>query len=65
MKNALETRKTYNKKNRPAWFSAEIASYGLYGVIKYAGQTMTATGWTTSPLQRGKGAINVTNDKPW
>ena len=42
MKNALETPKTYNKKNRPAWFSAEIASYGLYGVIKYAGQTMQA-----------------------
>ena len=42
MKNALETPKTYNKKNRPAWFSAEIASYCRYGDIKYAGQTMQA-----------------------
>ena len=42
MKNALETRKTYNKKNRPAWFSAEIASYCGYGDIKYAGQTIRA-----------------------
>ena len=37
-----ETLRNYNKKNCSAWFSAEIASYDLYGVIKYAGQTMTA-----------------------
>ena len=41
MKNALETPKTYNKKNRPWWFSAEITSYVRYGEIKYAGQTVT------------------------
>ena len=41
MKNALETPKTYNKKSRPAWFSAEVTSYVRYGKIKYAGQTMT------------------------
>ena len=42
MKNALETPKSYNKKNRPAWFSAEVTSYVRYGEIKYAGQMMTA-----------------------
>ena len=42
MKAALETPLNYNRKNRPAWFSAEIASYCRYGDIKYAGQTMQA-----------------------
>ena len=35
MKDALETPQNYNRKNRPAWFSAEIASYCGYGDIKY------------------------------
>ena len=39
---AEATLRNYNKKNCSGWFSAEIASYDLYGVIKYAGQTMTA-----------------------
>ena len=42
MKDAPETPPHYNRKNRPAWFSAEIASYCRYGDIKYAGQTMRA-----------------------
>ena len=42
MKNASETPQQYNRKSRPWWFSAEIASYGLHGEIRYAGQTMTA-----------------------
>jgi len=42
MKDAPETPSHYNKKNRPAWFSAEVASYCGYGHIKYAGQTMLA-----------------------
>ena len=42
MKNALETPKSYNKKNRSAWFSAEVMSYVRYGEIKHAGQMMTA-----------------------
>ena len=41
-KNASETPQQYKRKSRPWWFSAEIASYGFYGEIKYAGQTMTA-----------------------
>jgi len=40
MKDASETPPHYNRKNRLAWFSAEIASYCGYGHIKYAGQTM-------------------------
>ena len=42
MKDASKTPRHYNRKNRPAWFSAEIASYCGYGDIKYAGQTMRA-----------------------
>ena len=42
MKDAPETPWYYNRKNRPAWFSAEIASYCGYGDIKYAGQTTRA-----------------------
>ena len=38
MKSAAETPLSYNKKNRPAWFSAEICSYNKYGTIRYAGQ---------------------------
>jgi len=40
MKDAPETPPHYNRKNRPAWFSAEILSYCGYGDIKYAGQTI-------------------------
>ena len=40
MKDALETPWYYNRKNRPAWFSAEITSYCHYGDIQYVGQTM-------------------------
>ena len=42
MKDASETPRRFNRRNRPAWFSAEIASYCGYGDIKYAGQTMRA-----------------------
>ena len=42
MKDAPETPAHYNRKNRPAWFSAEISSYCRYGDIKYAGQTTRA-----------------------
>ena len=42
MKDAPETPPLYNRKNRLAWFRAEIASYCRYGDIKYAGQTMRA-----------------------
>ena len=42
MKDAAETPRHYNRRNRPAWFSAEIAQYYRYGDIKYAGQTMRA-----------------------
>ena len=38
MKDAKETPASYNKKNRPWWFSAEVTSYRGYGDIKYAGQ---------------------------
>ena len=40
MKDAAVTPSHYKHKSRPAWFSAEIASYCGYGDIKYAGQTM-------------------------
>ena len=42
MKDASETPPHYNRKNRPAWFSAEIASYCGYGDIKIPGQTIRA-----------------------
>ena len=42
MKDASKTPRHYNRKNRPAWFSAEIVSYCGYGYIKYAGGTMRA-----------------------
>ena len=42
MKDAKETPASYNKKNRPWWFSAEVTSYRGYGDIKYAGQMMRA-----------------------
>ena len=42
MKDARKTPRRFNRRNRPAWFSAEIASYCGYGDIKYAGQTMRA-----------------------
>ena len=42
MKSAAETPLSYNKKNRPAWFSAEICSYNNYGTIRYAGQLTTS-----------------------
>ena len=42
MKDAAETPRHYNRRNRPAWFSAQIAEYYRYGDIKYAGQTMRA-----------------------
>ena len=38
MKDAEETPASYNKKNRPWWFRAEVTSYRCYGDIKYAGQ---------------------------
>ena len=38
MKDAKETPASYNKKNRPWWFRAEVTSYRCYGDIKYAGQ---------------------------
>ena len=38
MKDAKETPASYNKKNRPWWFFAEVTSYRGYGDIKYAGQ---------------------------
>ena len=42
VKDAPETPWYYNRKNRPAWFSAEITSYCHYGDIQYVGQTMRA-----------------------
>ena len=42
MKHASKTPERYNRKNRPAWFSAEITSYCGDGDIKYAGQMITA-----------------------
>ena len=42
MKDAPETPSHYKQKNRPVWFSAEVASYCGYGHIKYAGQTTRA-----------------------
>ena len=42
MKDAKETPASYNKKTRPAWFSAEVTSYCGYGDIKYAGQMIRA-----------------------
>ena len=42
MKSATETPLSYNKKNRPAWFSAEICSFNNYGTIRYAGQLTTS-----------------------
>ena len=42
MKDASKTPRHYNRRNCPAWFSAEIASYCGYGDIKYAGQTIQA-----------------------
>ena len=41
MKPVQETPKKYNKKNRPAWFSAESCSFKEYGTIRYAGQEVT------------------------
>ena len=38
MKDAKETPASYNKKTRPAWFSAEVTSFRGYCDIKYAGQ---------------------------
>ena len=38
MKKADALPQNYNKKNRPAWFSAEICSYETYGSLKYAGK---------------------------
>ena len=38
MKKAETTPQHYNKKSRPAWFSAEVCSYQNYGSIKYAGK---------------------------
>ena len=40
MKEAKETPASYNKKTRPAWFSAEITRFRGYCDIKYAGQMM-------------------------
>ena len=37
MKAAAEVPKSYNKKTRPAWFSAEISTYVRYDAIKYCG----------------------------
>ena len=42
MKDAKETPASYNKKTRPAWFSAEVTSFRGYCDIKYAGQMMRA-----------------------
>ena len=39
-KDAEETPASYNKKNRPAWFIAEVTSYCGYDEIKYAGQVI-------------------------
>ena len=36
MKNAQETPATYNKKNRPAWFSAEVCSFRGFESIRQA-----------------------------
>ena len=41
MKDARETPKTYNKKSRLAWFSAEITIYKTYETMRYAGQEST------------------------
>ena len=43
MKTAEQTRSSYNKKSRPAWFSAEICSFKEYGTIRYAGQLCTSS----------------------
>ena len=40
MKDAKETPDSYNKKFRPAWFSAEVTSFCGYCDIRYAGQMM-------------------------
>ena len=42
MKSASETPPTYNKKLRPAWFSAEVCSYHKYDTIRYAGKLTTS-----------------------
>ena len=42
MKDAPEMPSHYNRKSRPAWFSAEVACYCGFGDIMYAGQTMRA-----------------------
>ena len=42
MKTAAQTPATYNTKQRPAWFSAEVCSYDRFGSIRYAGQQYTA-----------------------
>ena len=41
MKGAEVTPSTYNRTNRPAWFSAEVCSYKTYETIRYAGQEIT------------------------
>ena len=41
MKRAEVTPSTYNRGNRPAWFSAEVCSYKAYETIRYAGQETT------------------------
>ena len=42
MKIAEETPASYNKKSRPAWYSAKVCSYKEYGEIRYAGQMTNA-----------------------
>ena len=41
MKRAEVAPSTYNRGNRPAWFSAEVCSYKAYETIRYAGQETT------------------------
>ena len=43
MMDAHKTDPHYNRKNRPAWFSAEVTAYGGYGDIKYAGVQLSNT----------------------
>ena len=40
MKDAEETPASYHKKNRPAWFIAEVTSYCGYADITYAGHVI-------------------------
>ena len=49
MKDAKETPASYNKKTRPAWFSAEVTSFCGYCDIRYAGQMMRSSALRVLP----------------